>query len=117
MNEKLKTKPRSSLVVAESGGAIDTAPDEFTQKDPTFFDGGAPGQIFKFERWGFSYGTDDKGHAAAIILSVLIVSLLGLVFIGGFFVDRSWISDALKLLGTAFTFVAGVAIGKTSSKN
>ena len=81
MSEKSESKPHKPLVVVEPKTTIPTAPDEFTRKDPTFFDGGAPGQIFKFEKWGLSYGTDDKGHAAAIILSVLIVSLLGLVFI------------------------------------
>ena len=115
MNEKSKT-PTKPLVVNEPAQNVPAIPDKHTRKDPTFFDGGAPNQVFKFERWGFSYGTDDKGHAAAIILSVLIVILLAGVFLGGFLVERSWIPDALKLLGTTFTFVAGVAIGKSIDK-
>ena len=91
---------------------IGTTPDAKTGSDAVFFEGGAPGQVFKFQRWGVSYGTDDKGHLAALVLSLLILILLAVVFTGGFFVDRGWITDAIKLLGPAFTFVAGVAIGK-----
>lgn len=110
------TKDPKDLVVVATPKNVPSIPDKFTRKDPSFVDGGAPGQIFKFERWGLKYGTDDKGHAAAIILSVLVVILLGAVFVGGLFVERAWIPDALKMLGTTFTFVAGVAIGKSSSR-
>jgi len=90
-------------------------PDKYTKKHSAFFEGGAPGQVFKFVRWGISYGTDDKGHAASIILSLIIAILLVLVLLIGAFTDRSWISDAFKLFGPIFTFVAGVAIGKSTS--
>lgn len=66
-----------------------------------------------FDRFGLKYGTDDKGHAAAIILSILLLFLLGCLFALGTLCDCSWISDALQILGTAFTFVAGVAVGKS----
>ena len=107
------------LIVAPNvgAGAQTNTPDKYTKKDPTFFNGGAPNQVFKFERWGVSYGTDDKGHAASIILSVLLVVLLAAVAFGGLFVERSWMADMMKLLGTAFTFTAGVAIGKSSNKS
>jgi len=38
------------------------------------------------------------------------------VFLCGLIVDHLWIADALKLLGTSFTFVVGVAIGQSSGK-
>ena len=103
----------SQKLTVGQAGSSNSKPDEHTKK---FFDGGAPGQIFKFERWGLSYGTDDKGHAAAIILSVAICILLAVVFAIGLIVDRTWIPDALKLLGTSLTFCAGVAIGKSAGK-
>ena len=80
-------------------------------------DGNVPAQIFHFKRWGVSYGTDDKGHAAALILSVLLGILLAIIFIIGSFVDRTWIPDAIKIIGTAFTLTAGVAIGKSASNS
>ena len=56
----------------------------------------------------------DKGHAASIILSTTLLILLLVLFLIGAFVERPWIADALTIIGTAFTFTAGVAIGKGS---
>lgn len=116
--EKPANTDGKSLIVAPDSSLAEPSkkPDQYTKQDPTFIKGGAPNQIFKFERWGIAYGTDDKGHAASIILSVLLVALLAGVAFGGLFVERMWMPDMLKLLGTAFTFTAGVAIGKSSTK-
>ena len=77
-------------------------PDKDTKQDPAFHEGGGAGQVFHFNRWDLSYGTDDKGHAAAIILSVLTLLLLFVLIIVGAISDRDWMSDALKIVGTAF---------------
>lgn len=71
--------------------------------------------MFRFCAWGIEYGTDDKGHAASIILSISLMCAILVLFVAGVFVDRAWFGDAMKILGTAFTFTAGVAIGKGSS--
>lgn len=92
-------------------------PDKYSAKGPTFIPDGAPHQVFRFCRWGIEYGTDDKGHAASIILSVTLLALLCLLFVIGGFVERVWITDGIKIIGTAFTFTAGVAIGKGSSSS
>lgn len=89
-------------------------PDKYTQTGPLFIPNGAPHQVFRFCRWGVEYGTDDKGHAASIILSVSLLFLLLFLFVVGALADRPWVSDALTIIGTAFTFTAGVAIGKGS---
>lgn len=107
-------KPEELKVVPEKPDH-QNIPDGNTAKDPVFFSGGAPNQIFRLELGIVSYGTDDKSHAASLILSVIAGMLLLILFIGGFFVDRAWISDALKILGTVFTMVVGVAVGKSSS--
>ncbi|MEP3277394.1 MAG: hypothetical protein ABJN26_22565 [Stappiaceae bacterium] len=92
-------------------------PDSETSKNPDYAaDANAEGRVFHFNKWGVKYGVDDKGHAASIILSIILALLLAFVFLVGAFADRSWISDAIKILGTAFTLTAGVAIGKSSSK-
>lgn len=118
MSEKSQNKPlnQKQLVVRETEGDIPTVPDKHTKKDPVFFDGAAPNQVFRLHLGFVSYGTDDKGHAASLILSIMIGILLMIVFAIGAFVDREWIPDSLKLLGTAFTLVAGVAIGKGGNK-
>ncbi|MBB3996069.1 hypothetical protein GGR95_003735 [Sulfitobacter undariae] len=106
----------SAPVVVKPPLKTSDRPDQYTKQDSElgFIPNGAPHQVFRFCRWGLEYGTDDKGHAASIILSVALVFLLLTLFLCGVFVDRAWITDALKILGTAFTFTAGVAIGKGS---
>ena len=106
-----------SNLVVKPPEVSDNTPDEATKKGPPLIDGGAPNQVFRFEKFGVSYGTDDKGHAASILLSSVILCLLALVFIVGAFSDREWIGEAITILGTAFTFTAGVAIGKGSRQD
>lgn len=106
--------PIDPFKVGEDNSPISGKPDLRTAQFP-FFEGGAPNQIFMFDRWGVKYGTDDKGHAASIILSVLLLILLSCLFVLGTIWDRDWIVDAIQILGTAFTLVAGVAIGKSTA--
>ena len=91
-------------------------PDSDTKTGPIYIPDGAPHQVFRINLFWFSYGTDDKPHAASLLLSMMLGFLLLFVFLVGLIVDRAWIPDAIKILGTAFTFTAGVAIGKGSSK-
>lgn len=118
MPVKKPTKPDKNLDFDQvvGPGEIPVDPDADTNKNPAYTDGGAPNQVLHFQWAGISYGTDDKGHAAALILSVLLLLLLVLLFIIGAIVDRAWISDALKILVPALTFVAGVAIGQNKPK-
>lgn len=88
-------------------------PDADTATGPTFIPDGAPHQILRINLRFFNYGTDDKPHAASLLLSFMIGFLLLVLFGIGAFVESAWISEALKILGTAFTFTAGVAIGKS----
>lgn len=80
---------------------------------PSFHKGGAFRQIFHFNKWRLSYGTVDKGYAASLILSIgLLFTIIILIIFGSIF-ERNWISDALKILGPALSFVAGVSFGKS----
>jgi hypothetical protein len=65
----------------------------------------------------FRYGTDDKTHAAAIVLSgVLLVIGLLVVIIGSFSSNSAWLERALMLIWNAFMFVAGVALGRSGKE-
>jgi len=65
----------------------------------------------------FRYGTDDKTHAAAIVLSsVLLVVGLLVVIIGSFSANSVWLERALMLIWNAFMFVAGVALGRSGKE-
>lgn len=77
------------LVVGEPVGQVPSVPDKHTKKDSVFFDGAAPNQVFRLHLGFVSYGTDDKGHAASLILSIMIGLLLMTVFSIGAFVERS----------------------------
>lgn len=101
-------------VLAPKGGP--DRPDSDTKTGPKFIPDGAPHQVFLLNLKWFSYGTDDKPHAASLLLSLMLGFLLMVVFFVGLVSDRAWIPDAVKILGTAFTFTAGVAIGKGSSR-
>ena len=89
-------------------------PDKATKTAPDFTGDQADGRVFHFNKWGIKYGVDDKSYAASIILAVFTGVLFALVVLVGIAVERSWTGDAIKILGTAFTFISGVAIGKGS---
>ncbi|ESW60222.1 MAG: hypothetical protein Q27BPR15_13070 [Rhodobacter sp. CACIA14H1] len=103
--------PIGQPVVIAPPARVET-PDRYTRQGPNFIENGAPNQVFRFCKWGIEYGTDDKGHAAAIIISTCLLLLLCVLFVIGAIVERGWIGDALQIVGTAFTITAGVAIGK-----
>jgi len=94
--------------------AVSTRPDSDTRK--AFTKGDAPHQVFHLKLGGLAYGTDDKGHAAALILSFAILVLILLTLLIGAMVDRTWIGETLKVLGSAFLIVAGIAVGKSVEK-
>lgn len=94
------------------------APDKYTKQGPSsYIPDGAPNQVFKFSALGVDYGTDDKAHAAAVLLSAALLVVLVVVFLIGSVAERTWIGDAIKILGTAFTFTVGVAIGQGTTKD
>lgn len=58
------------------------------------------------------YGTDDKAHAASIALSLLLLlTAIILMVVGLFASNTQWLEKMLSRVGSAFLFVAGVAIG------
>ena len=58
----------------------------------------------------FKYGTNDKTHAAALVLSLLLFCTIVGVLIWGD--GGEWAKEAFHWLGSAFLFVTGVALGK-----
>jgi hypothetical protein len=92
-------------------------PDEDTAKDPDFTGEHAGNRVFYIKTEWLRYGTDDKGHGAALVLSglllavALIVAVIGMIglFSGR---DATWIGTLLTWVGNAFLFTAGIAVGK-----
>jgi len=90
-------------------------PDAATQKNPDYStDAKAEGRVFHFKALGIKYGSDDKQHVASLVLSLLVLFIILLCLLVGIFVsDRDWIVEIAKIMGSAFLFIAGVAIGSS----
>ncbi len=68
---------------------------------------------------GFSkYGNDDKAHAGAIFLSLLLLAvLLAAVLVAAISPHEEVLKIAIQGLSSTFSLVAGVAIGRSGAVN
>ena len=96
-------------------GALSPTPDPETRKglrDYTSSEG-ADERVLHINFGFFRYGTNDKAHAAAIVLSMALLLVIVLLMAAGLFsTEAAWKDKLFGWLGTAFTFVSGVAVGK-----
>jgi hypothetical protein len=100
-------------------GDISTEPDRDTKKGlkHDFTSPSAENRVLHINLGFFKYGTDDKAHAGAMVLSMVLLVMIFLTGLGGFIAGvGDWTKTLLQMLGSAFTFVAGVAIGQGLSK-
>jgi arginine exporter protein ArgO len=86
-------------------------PDKATQKGISDFTGPeADNRVLHINLGILKYGTNDKAHAAAVVFSLLLfIAIMGVLIFGS---GGEWTKEAFRWLGSAFLFVAGVAIGK-----
>ena len=112
---KPKATPPTGVIVSPPANTSEV-PDRHTKTSPAYTDGSAPNQVFHFKFLGMSYGTDDKTHAAAMCLSLLMLLIVMTCLIAGSIVkDRTGIEQILNFIGPAFLITIGVAIGKSVS--
>ena len=99
-------------------GDLSTNPDKYTQKAPDYTSIHAEHRVLHITTSWMKYGTDDKGHAAALILSCLLLAMIALLFVAGLFArdQAAWIGTTLGLLGNGFLFTSGIAVGKGKSQ-
>ena len=70
----------------------------------------ADNRVLHINLWFFKYGTNDKTHAAAMVLSLLLfITIVGVLVFGN---GGDLAKEAFHWLGSAFLFVSGVALGK-----
>lgn len=88
-----------------------TVPDNATKKGLNDYTGGeADNRVLHINLGFFKYGTSDKTHAAALVLSLLLfLTIVGVIIFGD---GHDWAKEVFRWLGGAFLFVTGVAIGK-----
>jgi hypothetical protein len=95
-------------------GDLSERPDQYTSRDWT--GPAADNRVLHINLPFLKYGTSDKAHAAAIVLSlVLLAVIIFLSFIGIFSHETSWLDKIFTWLGSTFVFVAGVAVGRSTS--
>jgi hypothetical protein len=94
-------------------------PDKYTRKAPDFgADEHADYRVLHCNTKWLRYGTDDKAHAAALVLSaclLLVAVIIAIIGTIGLFAGREapWLATLITWIGNAFLFTAGVAVGKS----
>ena len=73
----------------------------------------AASRVLHLNLWVFKYGTDDKAHAAAIILSFIQLACIMLLFI--FAASTPAEERFVSFLESGFLLTAGVAIGQSGA--
>jgi hypothetical protein len=94
-------------------------PDRATVKGLNDYTGSsADNRVLHINLGFFKYGTHDKVHAAAVILSVALLSITIAVIYAGFSgQNAAWIDRVFSWSTSAFLFVAGIALGKGASSD
>jgi hypothetical protein len=91
-------------------------PDKFTRKAVEMTAPEAEGRMLFIDLGFFKYGTDDKTHAGSIFLSLVLLLCMAVIGILGLFNSNTEATKAaLAVFSAAFSFVAGVAIGRGTS--
>jgi len=104
MNERKKRtlrKPNETTV-----DRLDS-PDDYTSDR-------ASERVFYVNLGIVRYGTSDKLQGAALLLAIVLLPLIFICILIGFFWDQTWAKEALNWLGTPFLLVIGVAVGRGS---
>jgi arginine exporter protein ArgO len=94
-------------------------PDKYTEKEPVDQTGPkAPGRVFLINFGFVKYGSTDKAHGAAVLLSLILLIIILIVICIGFKIGFSpWLDRVFTWLGSAFLFLAGVAVGRSPPSN
>ena len=94
-------------------------PDAYTAKAPDFTsDGDVPDRMFLVNTPWFKYGTNDKWHAASMVLSIVLVALLAVLGAIDLLTSRSGngsaqSTSALSVIGTLLSLTVGIAVGRS----
>lgn len=106
-------------------GNLSNTPDKATKKGKRDMTGeSADDRIFFVDNKLFKYGTDDKYHAAALIISFLLLALIAIVLVGNTIIaiwnptyaEKIWSERIFLAVWNGFIFVAGVAVGGSGRK-
>ena len=103
-----KPKPRRKTRVDIEKAEVQESPADYTGS-------GASGRVLFIDTKWVKFGTDDKTLVTSFFLSAaLLMLILVTIILGAFFGYEDWWKTVFEWLGYAFTFTAGVAIGKST---
>ena len=92
-------------------GDVSNIPDKYTRKAFDMTGPYADHRVFFINTKFFKYGTTDQGHAAALVLSAMLLAVI--LLLGGIALAAGSDHAILQLLIAPFSLVAGVAVGKS----
>jgi hypothetical protein len=96
-------RPNPSEVIAKD------EPSDYTSES-------ANERVFYLNMRYLRFGTTDKIQAAATLFALFLLAMIVLVIFAGLFSDKSqWLDKIFSWLGSAFLFLAGVAIGRSGA--
>lgn len=97
--------------------SVSNRPDKATAEGLRDYTGNeASDRVLRINVGIFKYGTNDKIHAAAIALSlVLLIIIVGICIAGFFSSNVSWVEKLFNWATNSFLFIAGIALGKGAS--
>jgi len=99
-------------------GDLSDRPDNYTSLSPDWTGSGANDRVMHINMPFLKYGTNDKTHAASLLLSLLLLIIIVFLSICGMFSSNAaWMDKVFTYLGSAFLFVAGVAVGRSGVGN
>jgi len=102
--------------------SLSDTPDQDTALNPDFTGDHAKNRVLHVNTRWFKYGTDDKAHASALVLSaLLLLSALFLAVVGMIVSfsghEQKWLDTLLTWIGNAFLFTSGIAVGKSGKES
>lgn len=93
-------------------------PDAYTLSAPDYTQPTAPERVFYINLLFFRYGTKDKAHGASVLLSlVLLITVIIVILLGLYVGPSEWLDRVFTWLGSAFLFIAGVAVGRNNENS
>lgn len=105
----------SKLKIKAPNGDLSNTPDKATKSGLCDYTNpkDATDRVFYLNLYFFKYGTNDKVHAASLLMSlILLFMIFSLLVIGLYSSEETWKDKLFSWLGSAFTFISGVAIGR-----
>lgn len=94
-------------------GNLSNKPDRATRKALDLTGVKADHRVLFINVGFLKYGTNDKTHAAALTISLILLPMIIAIIVAGFFTDKAaWTDKVFGWLASTFLFSSGIALGR-----